>query len=82
MLAYLIILSIAIAGMMQAHWWAAVAGGCILALLMIAERRPIVLSAVARGQFHSRRDICVDQRVSCGGSGLRRRPCIGVGWGI
>jgi hypothetical protein len=32
---------------MQAHWWAAVAGGCILALLMMAERRPIALLAVA-----------------------------------
>ena len=47
MLAYLMILSIALAGMMQAHWWAAVAGGCILALLMMAERRPIALLAVA-----------------------------------
>lgn len=38
MLAYLIILSIAVAGMMQAHWWSAVAGGCLLALLTLMER--------------------------------------------
>ena len=49
MLAYLIILSIAIAGMMQAHWWAAVVGACILALLMVAERHPVVLPAAVRG---------------------------------
>ena len=47
MLAYLIILSIALAGMMQAHWWAGCCGGCILALLMMAERRPIALLATA-----------------------------------
>ena len=51
MLAYLIILSIALAGMMQAHWWAAVVGGCILALLMMAERRPIALLAAAGDDF-------------------------------
>ena len=47
MLAYLIILSIAVAGMMHAHWWAAVVGACVLALLMMTERRPIALLATA-----------------------------------
>jgi len=41
MLAYLIILSTTVAGMMQAPWWAAVAGACVLALLGIAERRGV-----------------------------------------
>jgi hypothetical protein len=39
LLAYLIILSTTVAGMMQAAWWAAVVGACILALLSVAERR-------------------------------------------
>lgn len=39
MLAYLIILSATVAGMMQAPWWAAAAGSCILALLGIVDRR-------------------------------------------
>ena len=43
MLAYLIIVSIAVAGMMQAHWWAAIAGGCVLALLTIVEQRAVTI---------------------------------------
>jgi hypothetical protein len=38
-MAYLIILATTVAGVLQAAWWAAVAGACILALLFIAERR-------------------------------------------
>ena len=44
MLAYLIILTIAVAGMMQAHWWSAVAGGCVLALLTLVERGNVAAS--------------------------------------
>ena len=39
MLAYLIILSTTVAGMMQAPVWAILAGACTLALLSIVERR-------------------------------------------
>ena len=49
MLAYLIILSIAVAGMMHADWWAAVAGGCILALLTLVERRAANLPSSVQG---------------------------------
>jgi hypothetical protein len=38
LLTYLIILSVTMAGMMQAPWWSAVAGACILMILPIAER--------------------------------------------
>ena len=44
MLAYHIILSIAVAGMMQAHWGSAVAGGCVLALLTLVERGNVAAS--------------------------------------
>lgn len=38
MLAYLTILAITIAGIIQVSWWAALAGASILALLFAAER--------------------------------------------
>jgi hypothetical protein len=44
LLAYLIILSTTVAGMLQTAWWAAVAGACILALLSVAERRGALMS--------------------------------------
>jgi site-specific recombinase len=36
--AYLIILSSALAGLAQAHWWTAVAAGCLLGLLLFSEK--------------------------------------------
>ena len=50
MLAYLIILSIAVAGMMHTHWWAAVAGGCVLALLALAERRTATVPWIMKSE--------------------------------
>jgi hypothetical protein len=37
-LAYLTILATTIAGIVQASWWASLAGACILALVFMAER--------------------------------------------
>jgi hypothetical protein len=36
--AYIIILSSALAGLSQAHWWTAVAAGCLLGLLLLCEK--------------------------------------------
>lgn len=38
MLAYLTILVTTIGGIIQASWWVALAGGCVLALVFMAER--------------------------------------------
>ncbi len=44
MLVYLIVLSTTFAGMMHAPVWAAVAGACVLSLLLIAEKRDLSMS--------------------------------------
>lgn len=56
LLEYLIILSITVAGMMHAQWWAAVAGACILTLVSIMDRRersasPARVEGFAEGPF-------------------------------
>src|SRR5262249_38383784 len=48
LLAYLVILLITFAGMMQVHWSAAVAGGCILVLLPLVETSTGVRESDAR----------------------------------
>ena len=39
MLLYCVVLAIGLAGLLQASWWAAVIGGCALALMFIASDR-------------------------------------------
>jgi len=48
MLAYLVILSTTVAGMMQAPVWAVIAGACTLALLCIVERRGTTTSPMGQ----------------------------------
>lgn len=43
--AYLIILSAALAGLSQAHWWTAAAAGCLLGLLLIGEKAERISAA-------------------------------------
>ena len=40
---YAIVFATSLAGMLQAPWWAAVTGACLLALLFLSEQRKVAM---------------------------------------